>query len=323
MTHSEILAAARGGIARVKAERGRTAARRQWDRLCGDQAEAARTVRTARDVLRDPRARKLVYEIVRDGRQYSSDLDYYATRRVIAEARSIIAERVSRRDQDAPVPQPGRIAALATPAEIARRIVTGRHQRTYLRRQLLRPEVRQHLTPRQIADLSRQCHLGTRQRAEIAREVAGRPCDAAVRIVAEQIGEIGDQAERDLRELAESESLSGKQGRNHYYERSVVDRIQLNSGCTAALVTIADIRSWGGRGYGGADGYGKQSGVGYRVYLIVRDATRGSAHILRVPPKYGNPRTQFFGRFRTADERIEAAREWTFGERSLAGAIEV
>jgi len=44
----------------------------------------------------------------------------------------------------------------------------------------------------------------------------------------------------------------------------------------------------------------------------VRDATSGDAHILRVPPKFGNPDTKFYREFRTDRERVQAAAAWTF-----------
>lgn len=327
-TAGEAVDTVRAIVARRKIRVGRDAVAKQWDALCESQSAIARTARTPDALLRDSAARSELYRVIAAGKRYSAELDWYAVRSVIAAAREILVARNTRRDArtqwlHATSPAGGRIAAQCTPSAVAKRLTGGQHKRNWIKRQLQRPEVLERMSASQIVTAARKCTLGKRQRADLVRTLQAKPrSDASLRYIVETIGEIGDQAERDMAELAEHEELSGKKGRNHWYEKSVIDRIQLNGDCNAALVTIADIKSWGAYGYGGSEGYGKQSGCSYRVYLIVRDASRGSAHILRVPPKYGNPNTQFYGKFTSQAERIEAAREWTFAGHSLAGAIE-
>ena len=96
-------------------------------------------------------------------------------------------------------------------------------------------------------------------------------------------------------------------------EATNLHHVQLRADWTAALVTLRDFRSWGSyRMAGPGEEYGTQRGVSFRAYLILRDASTHAAHILRVPPRYGNPDTKFFGRFGTDRERIHAAIAWTF-----------
>jgi hypothetical protein len=338
--------AVRNGMDRVKRERGREAVRRQWQRLCSQQVEAARDHRratmTAADLLRCRKTRDELYRIVRERRKYSKRLDDHARRKVIAEARQRLADRERRRSdrriaEDARTANPGRIARRATCAAVARRLgdPDRRHKRSWIRRQLLRADVRKHLSADEIAAASQRCSLGRRQRAEIVRDLCRREqSERTVRLLAAQIGTIGKQAERDLAEFVESESLDGKRGKNHYYTRSSVKRVQIRRDLTAALVTMTDYRSWGAYGYGGADGYGKQGGVSFRAYLIVRDSTTGEAHIMRVRPRYGNAETNYYHdiarlshkewrgmsdglrrrmrRATDAERRIHAAVAWTF-----------
>ncbi|MHC4066615.1 MAG: hypothetical protein ACYSUI_19240 [Planctomycetota bacterium] len=148
----------------------------------------------------------------------------------------------------------------------------------------------------------------------------GAVADGAIRLVAAAVGAIGEQAERDLMET--SSHFDGKRGRNHYFEETTLDRLQIVPDWSAVLLTMRTYKSFGRSGF---NGYEKQGGSSYRTYLIVRDTTTGECHIMRVPPKFGNADTQFFGKFnqqtewgkrlglRTADQRrIHAAVAWTF-----------
>ena len=50
----------------------------------------------------------------------------------------------------------------------------------------------------------------------------------------------------------------------------------------------------------------------FLCWLCVRDASTGEAHLLRVPPKFGNAATDFFRTFPSPKKRIQAAVAWTF-----------
>ncbi len=141
--------------------------------------------------------------------------------------------------------------------------------------------------------------------------------DGLVLSVVRQVGKIGEQLKRDLRQLQTDKSFSGKRGRNHLFERTTVERVQYLRDWSAALITLANYRQFGSFRWGSEYAtYGSRGGCSYRTYLIVRDTTTSEAHLLRVPPKFGNSETAYFNRFRSDSERIRAAVAWTFG-RSL------
>lgn len=136
----------------------------------------------------------------------------------------------------------------------------------------------------------------------------GSAADQLVRATVRAVGQIGDQARADLTAMRTDETFAGKRGRNHRLERTTVESIEVLPGCRAALITLRDYRSFGSARWGGDErSYGSRGGSSYRVYLVVRDATRGTAHILRVPPKYGNADTAFHRGF--ASRALEAARK--------------
>jgi len=131
-----------------------------------------------------------------------------------------------------------------------------------------------------------------------------------VRCVVRTVGPIGEQCERDLAHFDAGEDFDGKRGRHHKLEGSELERIEALVDWSAVLITMCDYCSYGSCGW---DGYESRGGRSYRCYLVVRDSSTGEAHCLRVPPKFGNAQTQFFGRFRSPRERIQAAVAWTFG----------
>lgn len=134
--------------------------------------------------------------------------------------------------------------------------------------------------------------------------------DALVECVVRAVGTIGDQAREDLREMRTGEDFSGKRGRNHRLDRTTVERVEHLADWSAALVTLRDYRSFGSSSWG--DRYGSRGGSGFRCFLVVRDSSTREAHVLRVPPKFGNASTNFFAKFSGAKARIKAAVAWTF-----------
>lgn len=339
-TPAEAVRAIRQGVHREKHRRGLQATANLWTELCDRSADSAREHRratwTAADLLRDATTRRLVYNLIETDRKYSADLDDYARRKPIAEAREILARRTARRNSrgGASPFQAGRYAAQCTPKHVAAKIGDPKRKlkATYIRKQLGRPEVVAELSDDGLLIAASRCTLGKRQHRRIAEQrlQARRPSEALVRLVAEAIGTIEEQTERDLAEMVEDKQFEGKQGRNHWYQEDFVDRIQWSRDFSAALVTVKTVKSWGGSGYGGADYYGKQGGVGFRAYLILRDSTRGSAHVLRVAPKYGNAETQFFGRAADLSDRewkdaspelLKRAKKMSADERRIHAAV--
>ena len=144
-------------------------------------------------------------------------------------------------------------------------------------------------------------------------EQVSHEADAAVRAAVIAVGRIGDQAANDLSRMRTGEDFSGKKGRHHKLERTTLCRVEHLADWSACLLTLRDYVSFGSSSWGNGDrNYGSRGGSSFRVFLVVRDSTTGEAHILRVPPKFGNSDTQFFGKFSNARERIQAAVAWTF-----------
>ncbi len=165
--------------------------------------------------------------------------------------------------------------------------------------------------------------LGRKSLVELLRQgkhyhEVSSAADGLVLSVVRQVGKIGEQLKRDLHQLQTDKSFSGKRGRNHLLERTTVERVQYlrnwrRRPWSPWRTTASSVSYRWGREYAR---YGSRGGCSYRTYLIVRDTTTSEAHLLRVPPKFGNSETAFFDRFRSDPERIRAAVAWTFG-RSL------
>jgi len=138
-----------------------------------------------------------------------------------------------------------------------------------------------------------------------------------VETVVSLIGKIGDQAEADLREFRTGVGRDRyKPGRYHYFAATNLHSVQILPSWTAALVTMRDFVSFGRGAHAGGHGHDSTRGVSFRCYLVVRDTTTKQAHILRVPAKFGDNGTRFYGTFSTPAERIRGAVAWSFGMES-------
>jgi len=268
----------------------------------------------AGELLADPDERRRCVEVLaRGGKHYQGP----GARAVIVEAIGRLKARADRRScrgiaEAIRQAKPGRIVELAKKrrrereaAALARwqeRVKTGKLGLSTVRATFRRPEIAQRF-------------LGGK----------GDLVDGAVRLVVRAIGTIGDQVERDLAAMGTYENFDGKKGRNHKLEGVELERLQIRADWTAALITLRHYCSYGSSRFGSGDrSYGSVGGSNCLTYLAVRDATTGEAHLLRLPPKYGDSRTQFFGRFGSEVERIQAAVAWTFARepREYAPAIE-
>jgi hypothetical protein len=257
---------------------------------------------TARDLLSEESGRRLVLDLLRSGKKHTAALDQVCSRAVQQEALALLSARIDRRAaravaQAARRPVPQHIEALreqirrrhaeAAAAKKARanaRLLAGRIGREALEKML----------PSLLEQVSHEA-------------------DAAVRAAVSAVGRIGDQAADDLSRMRTGEDFSGKKGRHHKLERTSLCRVEHLADWSACLLTLRDYVSFGSSRWGNGDrNYGSRGGSSFRVFLVVRDSTTGEAHILRVPPKFGNSDTQFFGKFSNARERIQAAVAWTF-----------
>lgn len=298
--------------------------------------EALRPSTTADDLLRDAETRRRLVSVVRDGRAYTADLDGICTRAVQVEAVRRVKARADRRSCRGIAEKARRGEA----GRIARQMPEIRRRREQARKQAISDRLASGRAPKKLLrELAAAAAPGDDPYTPWASAGYGRSRAAntrgLIRSIIRSVGRIGDQAEADLAHFAADESFSGKRGRHHLLQGSELARIEMRRDGSAALVTMRDYRSFGSRG---SDGYESRGGSGYRCYLVVRDATTGEAHVLRVEPKYGNCDTQFFGdvaeldhpqwrgasaallrrmrRATPAERRIHAAIAWTFGLRA-------
>jgi hypothetical protein len=270
------------------------------------------TYLSAQALLANQWQRRACAEVVaRDGQYYAGPADRSVIRQAVDYLRQRAERRQARQIADAAREgEVGRIARLLTERRRQReaaarqrwadRVAAGMLGLSTVRREFRRPETQARFL-NSVSDMA----------------------NGAVELIARAVGRIGEQAERDLRELRTWEDFSGKKSRHHRLDRETIDRVQIAPDWSAVLVTIRHYCSFG---RSGGDGYNSRGGSSYRVYLIVRDTTTGECHVIRTPPKFGNADTQFFHSFaaqtdwgrrlklRTADQRrIHAAVAWTFG----------
>ena len=263
------------------------------------------TITSARELLRDCWQRRAAWVVVgRGGRYYESEM---AERPIVVEAIAALKARADRRScrgiaEKARHDEPGRIVRLADArrrkreaealARWERRVASGKLGLTRARRELRDPKVLARLTHR-VSNLA----------------------DGAIRLAVRCVGPIGDQAKDDLSRMRTSRD--GSIGRNHGLEReTTLQRIEALADWSAALITLKIHRHYYSRNGCGHTDRRHVGGDTYQCVLVLRDATTGEAHLLRVPPKFGNADTQFFGSLGSPRERIQAAVAWTFG---LAG----
>lgn len=259
--------------------------------LLAEQRAAAivRPQATADTLLASPILRPLAAEVVEAGHATSATLDAWATRRVQHEATAVLAARRRRRGdravaEAARTAKPGRIADLV-PLYAARREEEAAAKK---QKRIERALAGERLGRATVDDL-----LPT------LLERVDEQADQIVRCVVRCVGRIGDQCRRDLKQMETSSD-----GTRRVLRKTTLHRVEHLSDWSSALVTMRDYSSFRSRN-GSSRG-----GSAFRCYLVVRDSTTGEAHILRVPPKFGNATTQFFSSFRSTRLRIAAARDW-------------
>jgi len=276
---------------------------------------------TAAALLADPFRRHRARQVASSGGQFW--VDDRAERPVVVEAVERLKARNDRR-------------SCRGTAEKARRGEPGRIARMYAERRAQREAAaRQRMADRIAAG---KLGVGTTRKmfrdgkllkfaSHSNTDIRDRQTMGLVRCLVRAIGTIGEQAESDLHNFHAREDFSGKKGRHHKLEGSELERVEVRRDWSAALVTMCDYCSFGS---GGSDGYQSRGGRSYRCYLVVRDTTTGEAHILRVPPRFGNSQTKAFSDYAECrpiskklrpenrlqarmDNRIHAAVAWTFG----------
>jgi len=250
---------------------------------------------TPQSLLSDQWQRRQCQAVLdRNGKYY----DGPAERSTIVEAIGLLKCRADRRSQRGIAekarrgPEPGRILRLGRQREAEKKAAAERRERARLER--LKKRIRDgKISSNTLRLLYREGKL----HQWLNRAVNGT-ADAIVRELAKLVGPIGEQCERDLAELRTAESFDGKKSRHHLYTRTSIDHVYARRDFSALLIRVCEYRSWG---RGGDNGYEKAGGCSWRAYLIVRDATTGEAHCLRVPPKFARSDSQIGEQAREAD----------------------
>lgn len=273
--------------------------------------EIVREAITPERLLACPEWRRIAYDRL-VGRAWCAELDPWAPRRVQEQAGLLLQARIARRAER----KARDCAARGEPGRILGLVPQYRARRAAARRKWL--ETRLAAETLGVGTFRAAWRDG--ELAHLIGQVSGL-ADSLVRAVVRAVGTIGDQAEADLAAMRTNKDFQGKRGRNHKLERTTIERIEHLPDWSGALITMCDYTQYGSRNWGdGNSRYGSRGGCTYRCYLVVRDATRGTAHILRVPPKFGNSGTAYFrshgpGRARAAGaRRIRAAIAWTFAQ---------
>jgi hypothetical protein len=200
-------------------------------------------------------------------------------------------------------------------AEAARRGDAGRFTRMAAQNKLLRELKRREQADKRLLSgrLGRSAVVQLLEKQTHFNSVGPR-ADALMRCVVYRVGGV-DANDPLLRELRTSEYFGGRKGRHHRLERTTLDRVEYLRDWSAALLTIRDYTQVGSSNWG--NGYGKRGGSSFRVYLAVGESLSKRATLVRVPPKYGNPETQFFNRFTASSERIQSAIMWSLKDGKL------
>jgi hypothetical protein len=251
---------------------------------------------TPAELLRDRDSRRALWAAESQGKKYIESA--VATRAVVIEALAVLHTRQVRRSNAGVVKaarerKPGRIANLLAGKICAAKLAAAAAQA----KRIAAGKLGAAATRKMIA-------------AGWKKDRSNAEHDGLIRCVVNAVGRIGDQAEDDLDQMRQFEEFSGKRGRHHKLEGSSVESIQIGAGWREVLVTMRDYCSFG---FGGGERYHSQGGCSYRCYLVVRDSTLGEAHVLRVPPKFGNASTKFYATFASDKARVAAAVAWTFG----------
>jgi len=137
---------------------------------------------------------------------------------------------------------------------------------------------------------------------------------AGVLLTIQAVGKVGEQTISDIRRNFQIGVMTHEYYKGGYiFQASNLHRIEILDDFSAVLITMRDYTRFGvAEAFPGDTEAWSRGGVSFRTYLIVRDTTTGEAHILRVPPKFGNENTKFFQNFKNAEERIMGAVAWTF-----------
>jgi hypothetical protein len=141
--------------------------------------------------------------------------------------------------------------------------------------------------------------------ATILSRLTGRlseVADGAIRLAVRCVGTIGEQAEDDLSRMRTG-SVGSIRKRHGLEIDTTLERIEALRDWSAALVTLRVHSHY--YSHRGCNGTHRRhvGGNKFDCYLVVRDSTTGEAHILRVPPKFGNSATSFFAAIGGAPKR--------------------
>lgn len=146
--------------------------------------------------------------------------------------------------------------------------------------------------------------------------------EEAVAEILRRIGPAGEQARADEARYLESYDVQQYESRKHAgRDWRAVSLAAVRSDSAAAIIAYAEVGSYLHRG-SFEPGAGGLHHLRIHAYLVVRDATTGERHILRIPPRFGRYRSATWRRHVRvypdrvgidADALIHAAVAWTFG----------
>ncbi|MGA2035892.1 MAG: hypothetical protein ABSG68_26895 [Thermoguttaceae bacterium] len=280
-------------------------ARQQHAARLAEMQAAARERCTVAGLLAHEPSRRDLWAALGQAKKYIESP--IATRAVVIEALAILRERQVRRSargvaESARRGKPGRIASQLAGRRRAAAAAAAKR-------------FRDRIAAGKLGAAATRKLVAAHRLAEFGLGSSTSPVsDGLVRCLVNAVGRIGEQCRADLAALDNHYDFQGKKSRHHKLEGSEVASVQVGAGWRAVLVTMRDFCSFGSRNWGSGDrSYGSRGGSSYRCYLIVRDSTSGEAHCLRVPPKFGNSETKFYGTFASDSARVAAAVAWTFG----------
>jgi len=146
--------------------------------------------------------------------------------------------------------------------------------------------------------------------------------EQAVTAILRRVGPAGEQAladeQRYFRTFDVEQYDSSKHSGRDWREPSLA--VVAPDG-SAAIICYAEVGSYLHKGYGNSDGGPPAGGLHhlrFAVYLVVRDATSGERHVMRIPPRFGRYTSATYHRYMDRGDRaglIRAAVAWTFGLR--------
>ena len=140
--------------------------------------------------------------------------------------------------------------------------------------------------------------------------------EQAVDEILRRVGPAGEQCLADEARYLDAYDVEQYESRKHSgRDWRGISRARVAADGSAAILSYVEAGSYLHKGSFGDPGAGGLHHLRIHAYLVLRDATTGERHILRVPPRFGSTRSATWRRARSAEDLIHAATAWTFGLR--------